>query len=61
VVERARDRSGIASTLAALAGRRLTVRHGRVSVPRRRLSSLRFSSIDLFGNVESPRRVPRGG
>jgi hypothetical protein len=53
---RARDQSGIAATLAALGGRRLTVRHGRVSVPRRRLRSLRYSSIDLFGNVEAPHR-----
>jgi hypothetical protein len=53
---RAHDRSGVAATLVALGGRRLTLHRGRVSVPRRRLGSVRFSSIDLFGNVEAPHR-----
>ena len=56
---RARDRSGVRRTLVRVAGKRVRLRRGRLRIPVRRLSKVRFGSVDLFGNAERARRLHR--
>jgi hypothetical protein len=51
------DDSGVAATVARIGRRPATRVRGRLRVRRAALARLRFHSVDIFGNVERPRRV----
>jgi pimeloyl-ACP methyl ester carboxylesterase len=54
---RARDDSGVAATTVRIGRRPATRVGGSLRVKRAALARLRFQSVDIFGNVERPRRV----
>jgi hypothetical protein len=59
---RAKDNSKVRATYSSLRGRRAKrVRHGSLRLPVKRLRSLTFFSVDVFNNVERPRRVTSRG
>ncbi|WP_028060513.1 hypothetical protein [Candidatus Solirubrobacter pratensis] len=53
----ATDRSGVATTVAALGSHPVRLRRDSLRIPATSLRRARFFSIDVFGNREAPRRV----
>jgi hypothetical protein len=54
---RARDTSGVAQTIVLAGGRLVRVARGHARIRKTQLASLRFYSIDVFGNRERTRRL----
>jgi lecithin:cholesterol acyltransferase len=57
---RATDRSGVAATFTSVGGRPAKRVRRILRVRRVDLNRVRFQSVDVFGNLERPRRVPTG-
>jgi hypothetical protein len=55
----AHDPAGIAYTRAFVGRHRLRVRHGQLTVARKKLAKLRFYSVDTLGNVERAHGLSR--
>ena len=58
LVLKARDASRIAATYVTVRGKRRAYRRP-VVLPARRLKSVRFGSVDVWGNAEKARKVKR--
>lgn len=56
---RARDRSGVRRTYVVIGRRLAQLRRGALMIPVRRLKRVRFASVDVLGNRERWRRLPR--
>jgi hypothetical protein len=56
---KATDRSGVRATYVQVGRAKRRVWRGAIRVPVARLRSVRYGSVDVFGNAEAPRRVRR--
>ena len=54
---RATDKSGVRATYVQIGRAKRRVWRGPLRVPVSKLRSVRYGSVDVFGNAEAPRRV----
>jgi pimeloyl-ACP methyl ester carboxylesterase len=54
----AKDASGVSATYVKVGKKGRRVR-GKVTIGKGKLRKVRFQSVDVFGNIEKPRRVPK--
>jgi hypothetical protein len=53
----AHDESGVAQTIVTAGGKLVRLTHGHTRIRRSQLASVRFYSVDVFGNRERVRRL----
>ncbi len=56
----AHDKTGVQSTIVTIGKRAAKLHHGVLKIPARKLSQVRFFSVDIYGNREKSRKLKRG-
>jgi hypothetical protein len=56
----AQDKTGVQITIVTIGKRAAKLKRGVLKIPARKLSQVRFFSVDIYGNQEKSRRLKRG-